>query len=102
MRPLTELERGLPAAVRAGGPGALGHPALAADDAAEADELGRELRVALDEVVVGGLEVADHALPPRGEPVGEVAVGGGPQRGFEPPEDLLLIARKLPAVGPRP
>src|SRR3954449_11969140 len=50
---------------------ALGHPALAADDAAEAHELGGELRVALDEVVVGRLDVAHDALAAGG------GAGGG-------------------------
>ena len=71
---------------------ALGHAALAADDAAEAHELGRQLRVALDELVVGGLELAHDALAPRRETMGEVARGGRAHRRLQAAQDFVLVA----------
>ena len=91
--PLTESRARRPSAVRAVEARALGHAALAADDAAEAHELGRELRVALDELVVGGLELAHDALAPRREPMREVARGRRAHRRLQAAQDLVLVAR---------
>ena len=80
------VDRPPPGSLRALQPGALGHPALAADDLADADELGLERRVAGSELVVGGLERADRVLAARGQAHREVAGGCGAQG--------LLDARK--------
>ena len=79
-----------PAAVRAGQRRALGHPAVAADDAREALELLGHPRVLLDELVDAGLHVADHVAPARGQPDGEVAVAGGGERVDDRLERLLV------------
>ena len=87
------VQGGRPAAVRAVEARALGHAALAADDAAEAHELGRQLGVALDELVVGGFELTHDALAPCRQAMGEVARGGRSHGGLQAAQDLVLVAR---------
>ena len=52
-----------------------------------------ELRVALDELVVGGLELAHDALAPRRETMREVARGGRAHRRLQAAQDFVLVAR---------
>jgi hypothetical protein len=87
------LDRLGPAARDVAQRGALGHAALAADDAADAVELSRERGVALGHLVEGALDVADQVGAPRAQARGEVAVAGLLQRGKQVLERALVELR---------
>jgi hypothetical protein len=72
--------------------GALGEPALAADDAADARDLLAEALAAVGELVERAPQVGGDAAPARGKPQREVAVAGGLER---VQELLELLVRRL-------
>jgi hypothetical protein len=67
----------------------LGHPTLAADDLADADELRFERGIARCELVVGSLEASDRVPTLRRETDREVAGGSRPQGLLDPGEGRI-------------
>ena len=88
-QPVDRFDRRAPPAADAVEPRSLGHPALAADDLGDADDLRLERRVARRQFVEGRLEPADLVLAAGGKPNLEVAGRRGPQ----------CAASSLPSAG---
>jgi hypothetical protein len=95
-QPVDRLDRRAPAAADAVEPRPLGHPALAADDLGDADDLRLERRVARRQLVERSLEPTDLVLAARGKANLEVAARRGQQRLLEPPERRVAGPRLAP------